>query len=154
MQQTLAEKLIEAHLVEGEMIRGREIGIRFDQTLTQDATGTMVYLAFEALGLPRVQTELSVSYVDHNILQTDFKNADDHVFLQSAAAKYGVVLSPAGNGIAQHVFEDALGPFVREVIRGLLQETAVVDVVDIHVPAAIVPAEVRLIGECEHVVHA
>ncbi len=106
---TLAEKLIEDHLVEGEMVRGREIGIRVDQTLTQDATGTMVYLAFEAMGIPRVKTELSVSYIDHNILQTDFKNADDHRFLQSTAAKFGVVLSPAGNGISHHVHRERFG---------------------------------------------
>lgn len=106
---TLAEKLISGHLVEGEMVRGREIGIRVDQTLTQDATGTMAYLAFEAMGVPRVKTELSVSYIDHNILQTDYKNADDHRFLQSTAAKFGVVLSPAGNGISHHVHRERFG---------------------------------------------
>jgi aconitate hydratase len=106
---TLSEKLIQSHLVEGEMKRGREIGIHIDQTLTQDATGTMVYLAFEAMGIPRVQTELSVSYIDHNIIQTDFKNADDHLFLQSAAAKFGVLLSPPGNGISHHVHRERFG---------------------------------------------
>jgi len=106
---TLAEKLIESHLVEGQMVRGREIGIRVDQTLTQDATGTMVYLAFEAMGIPRVKTQLSVSYIDHNILQTDFKNADDHRYLQTSASKFGVVLSPAGNGISHHVHRERFG---------------------------------------------
>jgi aconitate hydratase len=109
MKSTLAEKLIEAHMVEGEMVRGREVGLRMDQTLTQDATGTMVYLAFETMGLRRVKTELSVSYIDHNIIQTDFKNADDHRFLQSAAAKFGVVLSPPGNGISHHVHRERFG---------------------------------------------
>jgi aconitate hydratase len=109
MGMTLAEKLIETHLVEGRMVRGEEVGIRIDQTLTQDATGTMVYLAFEAMGIPRVKTELSVSYIDHNILQTDFKNADDHRFLQSTAAKFGVLLSPAGNGISHHVHRERFG---------------------------------------------
>ncbi len=109
MGQNLAEKLIESHLVEGEMKRGREVGIRIDQTLTQDATGTMVYLAFEAMQIPRVKTQLSVSYIDHNILQTDFKNADDHRFLQTAAARFGVLLSPAGNGISHHVHRERFG---------------------------------------------
>jgi len=109
MGKTLAHKLIESHLVEGRAEAGQEIGLRVDQTLTQDATGTMAYLAFEAMGIPRVKTELSVSYIDHNLLQTDFKNADDHRFLQSAAAKYGVVLSPAGNGICHHVHRERFG---------------------------------------------
>jgi aconitate hydratase len=106
---TLAEKLIADHLVEGEMVQGKEVGIGIDQTLTQDATGTMVYLAFEAMGIPRTRAHLSVSYIDHNILQTDFKNADDHRFLQSAAAKFGVLLSPAGNGISHHVHRERFG---------------------------------------------
>jgi aconitate hydratase len=109
MALTLAEKLIESHLVEGNMVRGQEVGVRMDQTLTQDATGTMVYLAFEALGIPRTRAELSVSYVDHNILQTDFKNADDHRFLQSTAAKFGVLLSPPGNGVSHHVHRQRFG---------------------------------------------
>ncbi len=106
---TLAQKLIESHLVQGDMKQGREIGIRIDQTLTQDATGTMAYLAFEAMGIPRVRTELSVSYIDHNILQTDFRNADDHRFLETAARKFGVILSPAGNGISHHVHRERFG---------------------------------------------
>ncbi len=109
MGHTLAEKIIKEHLVEGEMRPGAEIGIRVDQTLTQDATGTLVYLEFESLGIPRVRTELSVSYVDHNIIQTDFKNAEDHRFLQSSAAKYGVCLSPPGNGVSHHVHRERFG---------------------------------------------
>ena len=78
MGQTLTEKILSAHLVEGEMVKGSEIGIRIDQTLTQDATGTMAYLEFEAMGVPRVKTERSVAYIDHNTLQNGFENADDH----------------------------------------------------------------------------
>ncbi len=109
MGQTLTAKLIEDHLLAGEMAPGGDIGLRIDQTLTQDATGTMVYLAFEALDIARAQTELSVSYVDHNIIQTDYKNADDHRFLQSAASKYGVLLSPPGNGVSHHVHRQRFG---------------------------------------------
>ena len=93
MGYTLNEKIIKDHLEDGEMIRGQQIGLRMDQTLTQDATGTMAYLQFEAIGIPRVKTELSVSYVDHNMLQTGFENADDHRYLQSVAAKYGIRFS-------------------------------------------------------------
>ncbi len=100
---TLTEKILEAHLVSGQLKAGEEIAIKIDQTLTQDATGTMAYLEFEAIGIPRVKTELSVSYVDHNILQTDFRNADDHRFLQSVAAKYGIWFSKPGNGICHQV---------------------------------------------------
>lgn len=87
---TIAQKIIKEHLLEGEMIPGTEIGLKIDQTLTQDATGTMAYLEFEAIGIPRVKTELSVAYIDHNTLQSGFENADDHRFIQSAAAKYGI----------------------------------------------------------------
>ncbi len=100
---TLTEKIIKEHLIEGEMTPGKPIGIRIDQTLTQDATGTMAYLEFEATGLDRVKTELSVSYVDHNLLQSDFRNADDHRFLQSIAARYGLYFSKPGNGICHQV---------------------------------------------------
>jgi len=100
---TLAHKILEAHLVSGKLIPGEEIAIKIDQTLTQDATGTMAYLEFETIGLDRVKTELSVSYVDHNILQTDFKNADDHRFLQSIAKRYGIWFSKPGNGICHQV---------------------------------------------------
>ena len=103
MGKTISEKIISSHLVEGEMVQGREVGIRIDQTLTQDATGTMAYLAFEALEMPRVKTELSVSYIDHNTLQGDFKNADDHLFLQSTAKKFGLYCSRPGNGICHSV---------------------------------------------------
>lgn len=103
MGKTLTEKIIRDHIVEGEYSVGEEIGLRIDQTLTQDATGTMAYLQFEALGIPRVKTELSVSYIDHNTLQTGFENADDHLFLQSVAAKYGIILSKAGNGICHQL---------------------------------------------------
>ncbi len=100
---TVAEKIIESHLVSGKMKTGEEIGIKIDHTLQQDATGTMVFLEFMAMGLPEVKTDLSVVYVDHNLLQTDFKNADDHIFLRTAAAKYGVVYSRPGNGISHQV---------------------------------------------------
>ncbi len=109
MGKSVSRKILEAHLLEGRLVPGEEIGIRIDQTLTQDATGTLVYLEFEALGLPRVKTELSVSYVDHNLLQTDFKNADDHRFLQSAAARYGVYFSRPGNGISHQVHLESFG---------------------------------------------
>jgi len=100
---SIAEKIIKEHLVEGRMVPGEEIAIRIDQTLTQDATGTMAYLQFEAMGVPRVRTKRSVSYIDHNTLQTGFENADDHAYLQSVAAKYGVYFSRPGNGICHQV---------------------------------------------------
>ncbi len=101
---TVTEKILSQHLVEGSLPEaGNEISIKIDQTLTQDATGTMAYLEFEALGIPGVKTELSVSYVDHNMLQTDFRNADDHDYLKSVAAKYGVIYSRPGNGICHQV---------------------------------------------------
>ena len=103
MAMNVTQKIIAAHLVSGTLEAGSPIAIRIDQTLTQDATGTMAYLQFEALGLPRVRTELSVSYVDHNMLQSGFENADDHRFLQSFAAKYGVHFSRPGNGICHQV---------------------------------------------------
>jgi len=109
MARTAAQKILDEHLVEGTLIPGEEIGIRIDQTLTQDATGTLVYLEFESLGLTKVKTELSASYVDHNLLQTDFKNADDHRFLQSVAAKYGVYFSRPGNGISHQVHLERFG---------------------------------------------
>ena len=103
MGKNLVQKIFEAHRVAGELVPGKEIAIRIDQTLTQDATGTMAYLQFEAMGVPRVKTKLSVSYVDHNMLQTGFENADDHRFLQSIAAKYGIYFSRPGNGICHQV---------------------------------------------------
>lgn len=109
MPSNVAQKLIASHLVSGEMIPGKEIAIRVDQTFTQDATGTLAYLEFEAMDVPRVKTELSVSYVDHNLLQTDFRNADDHIFLQTCAAKYGVIFSRPGNGVSHQVHLERFG---------------------------------------------
>ncbi|MFX1311708.1 MAG: aconitate hydratase [Promethearchaeota archaeon] len=103
MGKTLTEKILDQHLVEGTLKKGSDIAIKIDQTLTQDATGTMAYLQFEAIGIPRVKTDLSVSYVDHNTLQTDFKNPDDHKYLQSIAAKYGLYFSRPGNGICHQL---------------------------------------------------
>ncbi len=109
MSMNLSQKIISSHLVSGKMEPGSEIGIRIDQTLTQDATGTMAYLQFEAMGVPRVKTRLSVSYVDHNMLQQDFMNADDHQYLQSVAAKYGIYFSRPGNGICHQVHRERFG---------------------------------------------
>lgn len=103
MADSLAYKILRAHLTEGNLAAGEEIGIRIDQTLTQDATGTMAYLQFEALALDKVQTELSISYVDHNMLQTGFENADDHRYLQTVASRYGIYYSKPGNGICHQV---------------------------------------------------
>ncbi len=109
MGKTLVRKILEGHLVSGELIPGREVAIRIDQTLTQDATGTMAYLQFEAMGIQRVKTKLSLSYIDHNTLQTGFENADDHRYLQSVASKYGVYFSKAGNGICHQVHLERYG---------------------------------------------
>lgn len=109
MGDTIAAKIIKAHLVEGEMIQGTDIGLRIDQTLTQDATGTMAYLEFEAMGVPRVKTERSVAYIDHNTLQTGFENADDHRFIQSIAKKHGIYFSRPGNGICHQVHLERFG---------------------------------------------
>ncbi len=106
---TIAQKIIKAHLLEGEMVPGREIALRIDQTLTQDATGTMAYLEFESIGIPRVRTELSVAYVDHNTLQSGFENADDHRYIQSVAKKYGLRFSRPGNGICHQVHLERFG---------------------------------------------
>jgi len=109
MADNVATKILKDHLVEGTLTAGQEIGVRIDQTLTQDATGTLAYLQYEAMGIPRVRTELSVSYVDHNMLQSDFRNADDHMYLQTAAAKYGVYFSRPGNGICHQVHLERFG---------------------------------------------
>ena len=106
---TIAQKIIKEHLVSGEMIPGEEIALRIDQTLTQDATGTMAYLEFETMGVPRVKTELSVAYIDHNTLQSGFENADDHRFIQSMAKKYGLYFSRPGNGICHQVHLERFG---------------------------------------------
>jgi aconitase A len=109
MGRSLAYQLIESHLVEGDPVPGREVGIRIDQTLTQDATGTMVMLELEAMGLDRVATELSVQYVDHNLVQEDFKNPDDHLFLRSAARRFGLWFSRPGNGVSHPVHQERFG---------------------------------------------
>lgn len=106
---TLTEKILRAHLVDGEYVKGQEIGIRIDQTLTQDATGTMAYLEFEAIGVPRVKTERSVAYIDHNTLQNGFENADDHRFIGSVAKKHGIYFSRPGNGICHQVHLERFG---------------------------------------------
>ncbi len=106
---TIAQKIIKAHLVEGEMVKGSPIGLRIDQTLTQDATGTMAYLEFEAMGIPRVKTELSVAYIDHNTLQNGFMNADDHLYIRTCAKKYGLYFSRPGNGICHQVHLERFG---------------------------------------------
>ena len=109
MSRNLTQKILEAHLVSGRLVPGEEIAIRIDQTLLQDATGTMAMLEFEALGIGAVKAELAVQYVDHNILQTDNKNADDHKYLQTASAHYGLHFSPAGNGISHQVHMERFG---------------------------------------------
>ena len=106
---TIAQKIIKEHLLSGEMITGTEIALKIDQTLTQDATGTMAYLEFETMGVPRVRTELSVAYIDHNTLQSGFENADDHRFIQSMAKKYGLYFSRPGNGICHQVHLERFG---------------------------------------------
>ncbi len=105
----VTEKILSSHLISGEPVAGNEVGIRIDQTLTQDATGTMAYLQFESMGLERVKTELSVSYVDHNTVQIGFENADDHDYLQSVAKRYGVVYSKPGNGICHQLHLERFG---------------------------------------------
>src|SRR5690625_893796 len=109
MAQNVTEKLIYSHLVSGTPQPGNEIGLVIDQTLTQDATGTMVMLELEALGLDRIHTELSVQYVDHNLLQTDEKNPEDHHFLQSVAQRYGLWFSKPGNGVSHPVHQARFG---------------------------------------------
>ncbi|MGN0478210.1 MAG: aconitate hydratase [Hominenteromicrobium sp.] len=106
---TLAQKIIKAHLLSGEMTPGTDVGLRIDQTLTQDATGTMAYLEFEAMGVPRVKTERSVAYIDHNTLQTGFENADDHRYIQTVAKKHGIYFSRPGNGICHQVHLERFG---------------------------------------------
>jgi aconitate hydratase len=109
MGKNIVQKILDKHIIEGKPETGKEIGIKIDQTLTQDATGTMAYLQFEAMGVPKVKTELSVSYVDHNTVQVGFENADDHKYLQSVAAKYGIIYSRAGNGICHQVNLERFG---------------------------------------------
>lgn len=109
MGYTIAQKIIKAHLLSGEMTVGSEVGLKIDQTLTQDATGTMAYLEFEAIGVPRVKTEKSVAYIDHNTLQTGFENADDHRFIQTVCKKHGIYFSRPGNGICHQVHLERFG---------------------------------------------
>jgi aconitate hydratase len=109
MRKSVTQKILEEHIIDGKFEPGKEVAIKIDQTLTQDATGTMAYLQFEAMGLSKVKTELSVSYIDHNTIQVGFENADDHRYLQSIAAKYGIYLSRAGNGICHQVHLERFG---------------------------------------------
>ena len=106
---TIAQKIIKAHMLSGEMTPGADVGLRIDQTLTQDATGTMAYLEFEAMGVPRVKTERSVAYIDHNTLQTGFENADDHRYIQTVAKKHGIYFSRPGNGICHQLHLERFG---------------------------------------------
>ena len=109
MGYSIVQKIIKAHLVEGEMVTGNEIALRIDQTLTQDATGTMAYLQLEAMEIDRVKTELSVAYIDHNTLQSGFENADDHRYIQTVAKKHGLRFSRPGNGICHQVHLERFG---------------------------------------------
>jgi aconitate hydratase len=109
MANNVTQKLIESHLLSGDMTPGKEIGIRIDQTLTQDATGTLVMLELEAMGLDRAMTELSCQYVDHNLIQEDFKNPDDHLFLRTSAQRFGIWYSRAGNGVSHPVHQERFG---------------------------------------------
>jgi aconitate hydratase len=109
MAMNVTQKLIQSHLLEGKMIPGEEIALRIDQTLCQDATGTLVMLELEAMKVDRVRTELSAQYVDHNLIQEDYKNADDHLFLQSAAERFGVWFSRPGNGVSHPLHMQSFG---------------------------------------------
>lgn len=109
MGKTLAYKILENHLISGDLIPGEEITIKIDQTLTQDSTGTMVYLQLEAMDIQQVKTELSVAYIDHNTLQSGFENADDHAFIKSVAKRHGVLYSKPGNGICHQLHLESYG---------------------------------------------
>jgi len=117
MARTLVHKLVESHLVSGETTPGEPIELRVDQTLTQDATGTLVMLELEAMGLDRVRTELSVQYVDHNLVQADHRNPDDHIFLRSACRRFGLWYSPPGNGVSHPCHQERFGA-PRQGLRG------------------------------------
>ena len=121
MGMNITEKLIKNHLVSGEMVAGKEIAIKIDQTLTQDSTGTMAYLQFEAIGIPRVKTEKSVAYIDHNTLQTGFENADDHKYIQTVTSKHGIYFSKPGNGICHQVHLERFGKPVQAAASGCLR---------------------------------
>ena len=116
MGYTIAQKIIKEHMANGSMVAGSEVALKIDQTLTQDATGTMAYLEFETMGIPRVRTELSVAYIDHNMIQSGFENADDHRFIQSMAKKYGLKFSRPGNGICHQVHLERFGKPGRTLI--------------------------------------
>src|SRR3990167_4433151 len=109
MPMNMTQKLIHSHLLEGEMIPGQEIALKVDQTLCQDATGTLVMLELEAMGLDFAKTEISAQYVDHNLIQEDYKNADDHIFLQSAAERFGLWFSRPGNGVSHPIHMSFFG---------------------------------------------
>lgn len=109
MSQNIAQKIISRHLLSGEMKAGEEISLRIDQTLTQDSTGTMTYLQFEAMGIDKVKTDKSVAYIDHNTLQAGFENADDHKYIQTVTKKHGVYFSRPGNGICHQVHLERFG---------------------------------------------
>src|SRR5512139_3811414 len=109
MPRNLTQKILSSHLVSGELVPGRDIAIKIAHTLLQDATGTLAMLEFESLGIERVKAELAAQYVDHNLLQTDNKNADDHRFLQTACARYGIIFSPPGNGVSHQVHMERFG---------------------------------------------
>ena len=109
MGMNVAQKVISAHLVEGRMVPGEQIGLRIDQTLTQDSTGTMAYLQLEAMGVDQVKTKRSVAYIDHNMLQQGFENADDHKYIQTVASKHGIYFSKPGNGICHQVHLERFG---------------------------------------------
>ena len=106
---SISQKIIREHILSGEMKEGSEISIRIDQTLTQDSTGTMAYLQFEAIGVPRVKTELSLAYIDHNTIQSGFENADDHKYIQTVAKKHGIRFSRPGNGVCHQVHIERYG---------------------------------------------
>ena len=109
MKKTLTHKILENHLVSGKLVKGEEITIKIDQTLTQDSTGTMVYLQLEAMDVDSIKTELSVAYIDHNTLQTGFENADDHEFIKSVAKRHGIIYSKPGNGICHQLHLENYG---------------------------------------------
>ncbi|HRT29831.1 MAG TPA: aconitase family protein, partial [Kiritimatiellia bacterium] len=109
MAKNIVEKILSAHRVAGSLVPGEELAIRIDQTLTQDATGTMAYLQFESMGLDRVKADLAVSYVDHNTIQVGFENADDHAYLKSVAQRYGIIFSRPGNGICHQLHLERFG---------------------------------------------
>ena len=118
MGKTITQKIIEKHLVTGTFEPGSEIGIRIDQTLAHDTSGTMAYLQFESMRVPRVQNEIAVSYVDHNTLQIGFENADDHAYMESIARRYGMYMSRAGNGICHQVHLESFGKAWGNLVGG------------------------------------